>query len=161
MFAAVFQELGLSKNESRIYETLLREGELPVGQIAVRSRIHRRNVYDSIQRLLEKGLVFEILQKSENKYQAVDPNKLRELIQAKEQQLSLVMPQLESLYQSTPSHEAGDRGLEELSPRYFARWRGLLLHWGKGRVDGCSGDELLSAVPERSPAEKDQLLPSL
>lgn len=106
MYTQIFQELGLSKNEARIYETLLREGELPVGQIAVKSRIHRRNVYDSLQRLREKGLVFEILQKSENKYQPVDPNKLRELVQEKEQRLAAVLPQLQSLFESTPRQEA-------------------------------------------------------
>lgn len=106
MFTPIFEELGLSKNESKIYQTLLREGELPVGQLAVKSKVHRRNVYDSLQRLLEKGLVYEILQRSENKYQALEPNKLRELIQEKEQRLAAVMPQLESLYRSTPRNEA-------------------------------------------------------
>ena len=102
MYADIFQQLGLSKNEARIYEILLWHGESPVGKIADKSKVHRRNVYDSLRRLTEKGLVFEILQKRENIYQAVDPKKLTELIQEKQQLLDKIMPNLEMLYKGTP-----------------------------------------------------------
>ena len=60
MITEVLENLGLSKNEARIYETLLKEGESPVGFLAVKSGVHRRNVYDTLNRLIEKGLAFEI-----------------------------------------------------------------------------------------------------
>lgn len=106
MYAELFQQLGLSNNEARIYETLLREGELPVGAISASSGIHRRNVYDTLNRLLEKGLVFEILESKENRYQAVRPNKLMELIQEKEHVLTSAMPELEKLFATTPPKES-------------------------------------------------------
>ncbi len=102
----VFQSIGLAKNEARIYETLLRHGELSVGQIALKSHVHRRNVYDSIQRLVERGLAFEIIERSENRYQAVDPVKLKELLEQKDQLLSSIMPALQSLYAGTPHAQA-------------------------------------------------------
>ena len=106
MYADVFQQVGLSKNEARIYEALLRAGELSIGEIAVKSQVNRRNVYDSMHRLLEKGLVFEILESRESRYQAVDPEKLRELIQEKEQMLLDVLPELNRLHGSNPQKEA-------------------------------------------------------
>ena len=102
MFYLIFEQLGLSKNEGKIYETLLEEGEASVSTIAKKANIHRRNVYDSIQRLIEKGLVFEIIQSAESRYQAVDPNKLMEMIQEKEQLLAKIMPQLQETYSKTP-----------------------------------------------------------
>ena len=102
MFNHIFQQLGLTKNESKIYEALLREGELSVGQISKNSQVHRRNVYDSINRLVEKGLVFEIIQSKENRYQAVEPNKLMELVQERQQILANIMPELETLYHRVP-----------------------------------------------------------
>ena len=102
MYTEELQELGLAKNEARIYETLLREGELSVGKISTKSKVHRRNVYDSLNRLVEKGIVFEILQKHENHYQAVEPQKLSELLQEKQANLLKIMPNLEKLYKSTP-----------------------------------------------------------
>jgi predicted DNA-binding transcriptional regulator len=105
MHTQTLQHLGLSKNESIIYETLLAEGESSVGNIATKSKVHRRNVYDTLKRLLEKGLVFEIVQRNENRYKAVDPSKLMELIQEKESMLSKIMPQLQDMYTSKPQTE--------------------------------------------------------
>lgn len=105
MYSEIFQQLGLAQNEAKIYETLLREGESAVGNISTKSKVHRRNVYDSLNRLIEKGLVFEILQKNENRYQAVDPRKLMEMIKEKENSLSKIMPNLEKLYKGSPHKE--------------------------------------------------------
>ena len=55
-YQELFQSLGLAKNEAKIYEVLIREGNSPVGKISEKSGIHRRNVYDSLNRLIEKGL---------------------------------------------------------------------------------------------------------
>ena len=114
MYTETLQELGLAKNEARIYETLVKEGELPVGRISNISGIHRRNVYDSLNRLIEKGLVFEILDSKENNYQAVDPGKLMEMVKEKEELLVGILPELEKLYKSVPHREAAYiyRGVE-------------------------------------------------
>lgn len=105
MYTELLEQLGLAKNEARIYETLLTEGEAAVGRIAAKSKVHRRNVYDSLRRLIEKGLVFEILQRNENHYQAVEPGKLMELVQEKQLMLAKVMPAMEALYKRTPHKE--------------------------------------------------------
>ncbi|HEY0907780.1 MAG TPA: helix-turn-helix domain-containing protein [Candidatus Paceibacterota bacterium] len=99
MIVETLTELNFSKNEAKIYETLLIDGELPVSKIAVRAGINRRNVYDSVNRLVEKGVAFEILQGAENRYQAVDPRKLMEIVKEKESKLEKIIPSLESLYQ--------------------------------------------------------------
>ncbi|MFZ1720574.1 MAG: helix-turn-helix domain-containing protein [Candidatus Moraniibacteriota bacterium] len=106
MYEDVFQELGIAKNEGKIYETLLREGQSLVGKIAEKSGIHRRNVYDSLSRLIEKGLVFEILEGRENMYQAVSPGKLMDVVQEKEMRLAKVLPELEKLYMSFAPNES-------------------------------------------------------
>jgi predicted transcriptional regulator len=103
MYTELFSQIGLAKNEGKIYETLLREGESSVGHIATQSKVHRRNVYDSLNRLVEKGLVFEIVQHKENRYQAVDPHKLSEILEEKQVALAKVMPELESLHNGSPS----------------------------------------------------------
>lgn len=104
MYTEQLQSLGLAQNEARIYEALLREGESSVGQIASSAKVNRRNVYDSLARLVEKGLVFEIIQHKENRYQAVEPNKLSEVLQEKQKTLNSILPFLEEIYHGTP-HE--------------------------------------------------------
>lgn len=105
MIINVLQELGLAKNEARIYETLLREGECGVSTISAKAEINRRNVYDSLNRLIEKGLIFEIRSANENGYRAVDPQKLRELLSEKQRKLDDVFAEMEGLYKSTPHSE--------------------------------------------------------
>lgn len=102
MFEPVLEQFGLSKNEATIYEVCLREGECSVAQIAQSSKIHRRNVYDALKRLIEKGVIFEIISQKETKYKAVDPQKFLEFIREKEELLTRALPHLQSLYHEKP-----------------------------------------------------------
>lgn len=114
MYTDIFEQIGLSPNEAKIYETLLSTGETSVSIISAKAKVHRRNVYDAMNRLLEKGLVFQIFQKGENIYQAVHPNKLLEVLKEKETRLTQVLPQLNKIYTAEPLQEAAYiyKGLE-------------------------------------------------
>jgi len=101
----IFEELGLAKNEARVYDALLVEGESGVGDIAVKSKVHRRNVYDTLNKLIERGLVFERITSTEHRYQAAEPNKLMELVKEKEEKVQSVMPDLTKLYNAVPHND--------------------------------------------------------
>ncbi|MBI2410495.1 MAG: hypothetical protein HYV32_01180 [Candidatus Kerfeldbacteria bacterium] len=102
MYLELLQNLGLSKNEAQIYETLLEFGEATVSKIAIETNINRRNIYDVLNRMMDKGLVFPILQKGESNYKPVDPDKLLELLKEKETELQKSLPDLQKLYRATP-----------------------------------------------------------
>lgn len=106
MYTELFIELGLVKNEAKIYETLLRRGESAVSTIAAEAAINRRNVYDTLNRLIEKGLIFEIRRGNENAYVAVDPEKLTEGLKEKEMALNSAMPALKKMFQEKEKDEA-------------------------------------------------------
>lgn len=95
----ILQQLGLSPNESKIYEALLDLKEARAGEISTKTKIHRRNVYDSMHRLINKGLVFSVLSGSETLYSPVDPDKLMELINEKELLLEGILPSLRERYE--------------------------------------------------------------
>jgi sugar-specific transcriptional regulator TrmB len=84
MHLEILTEIGLSQNEAKIYENLLNLGESNIAQIALKSKIHRRNVYDNIDRLIEKGLIYQVIGKGDSTYKPVDPNKLSEIINEKQ-----------------------------------------------------------------------------
>lgn len=105
-YSELFEQLGLSPNEAKIYETLVTGLEMPVSEISVKAKVHRRNVYDALNRLLEKGLVFQIFQKGENMYRAVPPQKLMEVLEEKKRDLEQVLPTLSKIYESKPLEEA-------------------------------------------------------
>ena len=91
----ILAELGLSKNESKIYLSLLEQGSATITKIAETSGVHRVNVYDSLGRLREKGLVGEMSQNGKREYQAAPPEALKNILREKERKLNQVMPQLE------------------------------------------------------------------
>ena len=110
----IYESLGLSPNEAKIYETLVEHGESGVSDIAIGAKIHRRNAYDAIRRLIDKGLCFEIFASTENRYNAVDPDKLAELLAEKQAALSAILPDLKKKFSSRVAPEEAYiyRGLE-------------------------------------------------
>ena len=88
------ESLGLSPNEAKIYLALVEHGESSIGTIAVFAKVHRRNAHDAMNRLINKGLCFQIFSTNENKYNAVDPDKLLELYAEKERKLQQILPAL-------------------------------------------------------------------
>ncbi|PIR04492.1 MAG: hypothetical protein COV59_00755 [Candidatus Magasanikbacteria bacterium CG11_big_fil_rev_8_21_14_0_20_39_34] len=95
----VLEELGLSQNEARIYLALLNFTEAGVGEIAGYTKIHRRNIYDTLDRLVHKGLVFSIMSRGEHRYAPVDPDKLMELVREKEVTLEKILPDLRNRFE--------------------------------------------------------------
>ena len=105
MYSEILTTLDLAKNEAVLYETLLRLGESSAGTLSTKSHVNRRNVYDSLNRLIEKGLVFEIRTGRDIAYQAVDPNKLLEKVDEKRVAVEKILPELQALYQGETHHE--------------------------------------------------------
>ncbi len=114
MYQEILANLGLSPNEAKIYESLIERGESSISEIAIDANIYRRNTYDAIHRLIEKGLCFQIFSSTENRYNAVDPDKLGELLAEKQQRLQEILPSLKEKFQERKATEEAYiyRGLE-------------------------------------------------
>lgn len=110
----VLEELGLSPNEAKIYETLLSAGKVSINALAVESNVHRRNVYDSIDKLVKKGLASEEFIKGVKYVRAVNPARLLDIVREKEAKVSSVMPELEEMFRriSRKDEAAIYRGIE-------------------------------------------------
>ena len=91
-------DLGLTLNEARIYYSLLKLKKGSIDEIAKSADIHRRNVYDTLERLQQKGLITQIISSKTLLFSAVDPEKLKEMIEEKQNSLNLVLPGLNKLY---------------------------------------------------------------
>ncbi|MDP2749775.1 MAG: helix-turn-helix domain-containing protein, partial [Nanoarchaeota archaeon] len=89
MYQEILQKAGLSLNEARVYEALLNLGEVNVNKISIKSKVHRRNVYDSLNKLIEKGLASETFIKGEKSFKAINPERLKEIIKEKDNTYSL------------------------------------------------------------------------
>lgn len=103
---AQLEKFGLSKNEARLYYSMVVSKNRTVSNLSRETTIHRRNIYDVLERLIEKGLVFEIMESPENKYEPVNPNKLLEILKERETELAPVISSLATLHEQEPQKNA-------------------------------------------------------
>ena len=101
MFESELKELGLTDNEVKVYLSLLEHGILNPTQLAKKTGLHRSYVYDTLVRLLEKGIINTVLVKDKKHYQAVDPKVLREIFELKLRHLDSILPKLSNLFKAT------------------------------------------------------------
>ncbi len=82
------EKAGLSPNEAKCYLTLLKLGSGSANEISRKSGVHRVSVYDALRGLGEKGLVSQITKANKLLFEAGNPEKIIEIIKAKEEQLA-------------------------------------------------------------------------
>ena len=87
-------EIGFSKNEEKVYLTLLRLGSSTAGIIASKCDVHRTNVYDALDRLVEKSLVTYVYKGNKKFFEAVDPARIRDILKEKVTLFEDALPQL-------------------------------------------------------------------
>ena len=120
-------QLGLTDGEARVYLALLKLGLAKVGAIVKESAISYSKVYDVLQRLSMKGLVSQIIVENVKHFNAVEPYRLHEYVQRKEEELNTqkeiidrIIPQLAEFASDNRNKEKknsaevfiGDRGLK-------------------------------------------------
>ena len=103
------QNLGSSKNESQVYLALLKLGSASVNEIARHADVHRVNIYDTLERLHQKGLISSIMKSNKKYFEVANPKeKLNELIDKKEKEISFVkksLPEMISVYQDSANKQ--------------------------------------------------------
>jgi len=90
----ILVDIGLSPNEAKIYISLLNIGLSTATSISDDSKLHRANVYDSLKKLIEKGLVSHIKRDKTTLYEATNPQALLRLVKEKENKVISILPQL-------------------------------------------------------------------
>lgn len=104
------EKVGLSPNEVKVYLALLDLGNSLAGKISEKAGIHRRAVYDALNRLIEKGLVGFVIKSGKKYFEATNPEKLLKIlkergeeIKRKEKTIQDILPDLISRYKQTKS----------------------------------------------------------
>ncbi|MFA6253807.1 MAG: helix-turn-helix domain-containing protein [Candidatus Paceibacterota bacterium] len=106
MYKEILQDIGLSPNEAKIYEALLTLGLATVPAIAAQTGVHKRNIYDTIPRLLKKGLIYQDVGTRESRYYVIEPNKLNDLIWEKDSKLKSILPAMSAQFKKNATKEA-------------------------------------------------------
>jgi sugar-specific transcriptional regulator TrmB len=100
----VLESLGFSKNEIIVYLELIREGKASALDISKKTKIHRSNVYDILEKLFEKGIVDEATENEKKIFYPINPEDLLDYLKQKELELENILPEIEKI-QNFPEEE--------------------------------------------------------
>lgn len=107
------EKLGLTEGEAKVFLALTELGSSTVGPIVKKSKVAYSNIYEILERLIEKGIVSFIIINKTKHFQSVSPSNLLEYLNKKEieivkqkETLSELIPRLEKLKEQTPKQNA-------------------------------------------------------
>src|SRR3989344_6211569 len=91
------KEFGLTDKESKVYLTLLPLGSINLQELAKRIDLPRTTIYNTLNYLYSKGLISKIVKGYVTYFEAVDPNRLVDVLNQKKDIIISALPELESL----------------------------------------------------------------
>ncbi|MBS3134545.1 hypothetical protein J4214_04920 [Candidatus Woesearchaeota archaeon] len=93
----LLRKIGLSEGEVKIYTALLDLGLSPINKIHERTGIERRNIYDILNKLIERGLITYITENKKRSFQITHPRKIIGYIEEKKYNLEKTKKELEKI----------------------------------------------------------------
>jgi len=88
------KEVGLSEREINTYLALLELGSTTTGPLIKKSRVPSSKIYQTLDKLANKGLVKHIIISKTKYFQASDPNNLIDFIEEKKKNIIEIIPEL-------------------------------------------------------------------
>ncbi len=92
MEVGTLEKIGLTKNESIVYLTLVKAGTIKTAEILKKSGLNSGRIYDTLESLKHKGLISESAINGVKHFTASPPNQLKEYFQQRLNQLKQEEP---------------------------------------------------------------------
>lgn len=118
MDKSLFEQLGFTQNETKVYLALSELGNVSVGVIQKKTGLVAPRVYDALQRLIDKGLVSSFVLNKKKHFKAAEPSKLQSFLKEKMDIASLIISQFPKFpKEKNPSVEVfiGKEGVKTLA----------------------------------------------
>ena len=141
----ILREVGFAGNEVKVYLALLDLGSAMAGEITKKSGVNRTNVYDALDKLIEKGLVSYVIKANRKYFEATSPKRILKYLDEKESQLrkkknllSTILPELEIKRKlSKEPQEAtvykGKKGLKSITEDVLDAKKEMLVFGAEGK----------------------------
>jgi len=119
----VLENIGLTKNEIKIYLALLKLGQTTSWSIIKRTGVHTSKVYDGLERLIEKGLVSYVIISNTKHFNATDPSRLLDFLDDKKRTIESQEKEIKKIIPTLKAKSAS--GQEETKAEIFKSWKGM------------------------------------
>ena len=134
MDTKILEELGLSKGESSVYLSLLKLGQTKIGAIIEKSGVVSSAAHNSVNSLIEKGLVSYIKKGKIKYYLAASPKQILAFLENKKKNFEEILPQLE---------EQQKKSKEKQDAEIFEGTKGIIAMLNLLIDDAKKGDDYL------------------
>jgi HTH-type transcriptional regulator, sugar sensing transcriptional regulator len=118
----LFKEIGFTERETKVYFALIELGQSTAGPIAAKAKLSHTKVYETLERLINKGLVaYSVVSKTKH-FQASDPKEILRILDERRQKMLSEIGELQTkakfaqAKQETVIHE-GHKALRALFNR--------------------------------------------
>ena len=151
----VLMDIGLTKNETEVYLYLLQTEEALAGEISKSTKISRTYIYDTIQRLQQKGFVSYVIRNGKRFYRAAEPEKIIDYLKFQESNVNLILPQLIALRKPTTSKPIievydGAQGMKNIfTILYKVRPKDWLIMGSSGKSAEVLGEDFADIMESR------------
>lgn len=129
------QQLNLSLNEAKIYSALLEIGQTSAGEIIKKTGLHRSVVYETLDKLISRKLVFKIEKQNIAFFQPTDPQRLLQNIKTQEEVAQELIPRLKGLIDTKLPEITVYEGIEA----YKRFWIDCVKRLPEGSIDCVAG----------------------
>jgi predicted transcriptional regulator len=129
------EELNLSSNEAAVYLALLEIGQTSAGELIRKTNFHRSVVYETLDKLIDKNLVFKLIKNNVWHFQASEPEKLLNRIKAQEEIAHGLIPNLKDLTKQKLPEITVYEGIKS----YQRFWLESVQRMPKGSTDYVAG----------------------
>jgi len=110
MNTKILKEIGLTETEIKVYLALLRQGATSAGRIVQETGVYRKNLYDALNKLIEKGLVSYVIENKIKIFQAKNPDNLgkyldekKARIEEQKQDIQDIISEMHNLHGKAPA----------------------------------------------------------
>lgn len=97
MDTKIFEKLGLAKSETDIYLMLLKIGSSTAAKISEKTGLNRSHIYDSLKKLMDKGLVSTYESNNTLYFSPASPETIQDYVKEIEKEISTIIPELNKL----------------------------------------------------------------
>lgn len=91
----ILRDMGFSEREAKVYISLLSLGETTVGPIASKTRIQHSKIYQTLEKLIDRGLVTFVIKSRTKYFSAQNPKIILNMIREKERKFLDILPDLQ------------------------------------------------------------------
>jgi len=111
--------LGFSNTEASLYILLLELGQAQAGLLSKKSQMNRTTTYDTLERLIKKGLVAYSIQANKKIFRAANPKQVIDNLKEQDIPYQEILPELNSLYKTSKAKEEfniyqGKKGIKSI-----------------------------------------------